>query len=326
MLDRGVVLKDDVKRQLIKIAKYYYNDGLTQEEIAKRMSLSRQKISRLIQRLIPEGIVTIHIDDSLDSYLALEQGLEEKFNLKEVVVVSTEENNHMTLDNIGRAGAEYLDRILKHDDIIGIAWGRTLTYVSQHIVKERSNLNLSMVQLAGGVFPYGHFFNGELSKQSGEITREISLKLGAKPYLMNNPLVVDNIATKQVLLHESTISNIFNMAKTCTIAIVSIGSLGNNISPFVEGALTEEDLQYLLEKKAVGNFVFRYFDIDGNIIEAPFYDRLLCPELEPLKEIPLKICVSGTKEKVDAIFGGIRGGFVDVLVTDSETATALMKK
>jgi DNA-binding transcriptional regulator LsrR (DeoR family) len=53
---------------------------------------------------------------------------------------------------------------------------------------------------------------------------------------------------------------------------------------------------------------------------------LLCPELEPLKEIPLKICVSGTKEKVDAIFGGIRGGFVDVLVTDSETATALMKK
>lgn len=325
-LDRGVVLKDDAKRQLIKIAKYYYNDGLTQEEIAKRMSLSRQKVGRLIQRLIPERIVTIHIDDSLDSHLSLEQGLEDKFHLKEVVVVSTEENNQMTLDNIGRAGAEYLDRVLKHDDIIGIAWGRTLTYVSQHIVKEKSNLNLSMVQLAGGVFPYGHYFNGELSRQSGEITREISLKLGAKPYLMNNPLVVDNIATKQVLLNESTVKNIFDMARKCTIAIVSIGSLGKTISPFIEGALTEEDLEYLLDKKAVGNFVFRYFDIDGNVIDTPFYDRLLCSEIEPLKEIPLKICVSGTKEKVDAILGGIKGGFVDVLITDSETATALMKK
>lgn len=325
-LDRGVVLKDDAKRQLIKIAKYYYNDGLTQEEIAKRMSLSRQKVGRLIQRLIPERIVTIHIDDSLDSHLSLEQGLEDKFHLKEVVVVSTEENNQMTLDNIGRAGAEYLDRVLKHDDIIGIAWGRTLTYVSQHIVKEKSNLNLSMVQLAGGVFPYGHYFNGELSRQSGEITREISLKLGAKPYLMNNPLVVDNIATKQVLLNESTVKNILDMARKCTIAIVSIGSLGKTISPFIEGALTEEDLEYLLDKKAVGNFVFRYFDIDGNVIDTPFYDRLLCSEIEPLKEIPLKICVSGTKEKVDAILGGIKGGFVDVLITDSETATALMKK
>lgn len=323
---RGGILKDDIKRQLIKIAKYYYIDGLTQEEIAKRMSLSRQKIGRLIQKLIPEGIVKISIDDSLDTYLDLEQSLEKKYNLKEVVIVSTQESNHLTLDTIGRAGAEYLDRIVKPGSKIGVAWGRTLTYVSQHIVKERSNLNLSIVQFAGGVFPYGHFFNGELSRQSGEITRDISLKLGAKPYLMNNPLIVDNEEAKKILMQESTVKNVLQMAESCDIAMISIASLGKSVSPFIEGVLGEEELNYLVERKAVGNFLFHYFDIHGNIIDAPFYKRLICPELDVLKQIPLKICISGTREKINAIYGGMRGGFVDVLITDSDTAMALMKK
>ncbi|WP_193708457.1 sugar-binding transcriptional regulator [Alkalibaculum sporogenes] len=319
-------MKNDIKRQLIKIARYYYDDGLTQEEIAKRMSLSRQKIGRLIQKLIPEGIVKISIDDSLDTYLDIEQALEKKYNLKEVVVVSTQESNQLTLDSIGRAGAQYLDRVLKPNNTIGIAWGRTLTYVSQHIVKERTNLNVSIVQLAGGVFPYGHFFNGELSRQSGEITRDISLKLGAKPYLMNNPLIVDNAESKKILLQESSVSNILKKAGSCDLAMVSIASLGKSVSPFIEGALGEEELKYLIDRKAVGNFLFHYFDIEGNIIDAPFYERLICPDIEVLKKIPMKVCISGTREKISAIYGGINGGFVDVLITDSGTATALLQK
>lgn len=319
-------MKNDVKRQLIKIAKYYYVDGLTQEEIAKRMSLSRQKVGRLIQKLIPEGIVKISIDDSLDTYLDLEQSLEQKFNLKEVVIASTQESNHLTLDAIGKAGAQYLDRVIKPNSNIGIAWGRTLTYVSQHIVKERTNLNASIVQLAGGVFPYGHFFNGELSRQSGEITRDISLKLGAKPYLMNNPLIVDNAEAKKILIQESTVSSVLKKAEACDIAMLSIASLGKSVSPFVEGVLGNEELKYLTDKKAVGNFLFHYFDIEGKIIDAPFYERLICADLEALKKIPLKVCISGTREKINAIYGGILGGFVDVLITDSDTAIALMKK
>ncbi|MFZ7121469.1 MAG: sugar-binding transcriptional regulator [Eubacteriaceae bacterium] len=319
-------MKKEVKRQLIKIARYYYIDGLTQEEIACRMSLSRQKVGRLMQKLIPEGIVKISIDESMDTYIDLEQDLEKKFNLKEVVVVSTQETNHLTLNALGKVGAQYLDRIVKPNSNIGIAWGRTLTYVTQHIIRERKNLNLSIVQLAGGVFPYGHFFDGDLSRQSGEITREISLKLGAKPYLMHNPLIVDNAHAKKVLMQESTVNKVIKKITSCDIVMISIASLGKSVTPFVEGLLGEDDLAYLIKHRAVGNFLFRYFDIDGNIIDAPFYERLICPELDVMKKIPLKICVSGTREKINAIYGGIKGGLVDVLITDSDTAIALMKK
>ncbi len=172
----------------------------------------------------------------------------------------------------------------------------------------------------------GIFLMGELSRQSGEITRDISMKLGAKPYLMNNPLIVDNAEAKKILLQESTVNNVLKKVEACDIAMLSIASLGKSVSPFIEGVLGEEDLQYLIDRKAVGNFLFHYFDIEGNIIDAPFYDRLICPELEVLKKIPLKICISGTREKINAIYGGIRGGFVDVLITDRDTAMALMKK
>lgn len=326
MLKRGDSLKEDEKKQLVKIAKYYYLEGFTQEEIAKKLALSRQKVGRLIQKLIPEGIVKITVDDFEESNVDLERELEKKYSIKEAIIVSSQESDHLTLDAVGKAGAEYLDRVVKSASNIGVAWGRTLSYVSNHIVRERSNLDLSIVQLAGGVFPYGHFLNGELSKQSGEITRDMSIKLGAKPYLMNNPLIVDNVQTKKVLLGESSISKVLKMAELCDIAMVSIGSVGRKVSPFIEEVLGEEDLEYLIREGAVGNFLFHYFDMNGNIIDAPFYERLICPELNVLKRIPLKICISGTKEKVSSIYGGIKGGFVDVLITDSDTAIELISK
>ncbi|QSX08114.1 sugar-binding transcriptional regulator [Alkalibacter rhizosphaerae] len=322
--------KEEKRRQMIKVAKYYYNEHLTQEEIAERLQLSRQKVGRMVQKLIPEGIVKIVIDDSMDDYIDLEQRMEKKFGLKEVLIVECMDSPHQTMDSLGKAAAAYLDRALKPDMIFGVAWGRTLAYVSRHISKEKLNLNLSVVQLAGGVFSADQFIEGQLqnqlSRQSGEITKDIAIRLGAKPYLMHNPLFVDNRETKQVLMQESSIANVFQMAAKCHMAMVSIASLGKSVSPFREGMLGEKELQCLHEKKAVGNFLFHYFDMEGNMIETNFYDRLMCPEIEDLRQIPIKICVAGTREKINAIYGGIRAGLVDVLITDSETAKALLKK
>lgn len=322
--------KEEKRRQLIKVAKYYYNEHMTQEEIAERLQLSRQKVGRMVQQLIPEGIVKITIDDSMDSFIDLEEHLEKKFGLKEVILVESMDASHLTMNSLGKAAADYLDRVLRQDMILGVAWGRTLAYVSRHIQRVRPNLNLSVVQLAGGVFSADHFIEGQLehqlSRQSGEITKDIAIRLGAKPYLMHNPLFVDNRETKHVLMQESSIANVFQMAGQCHMAMVSIASLGLSVSPFREGMLGEEELLALSEKKAVGNFLFRYFDMDGNIIQADFYDRLMCPEIEDLKKIPVKICVAGTREKINAIYGGIRAGLVDVLITDEDTARALLKK
>lgn len=46
----------------IKIAHWYYNLGLTQNEIAKRLSFTRQRINRIINSLADMGIVTIKVN------------------------------------------------------------------------------------------------------------------------------------------------------------------------------------------------------------------------------------------------------------------------
>ncbi len=48
---------------MTRVARMYYENNLTQEDIAQRLSLSRQKVSRLLIEARVQGIVRITIYD-----------------------------------------------------------------------------------------------------------------------------------------------------------------------------------------------------------------------------------------------------------------------
>ena len=51
-----------MKRNLnIKIAYWYYTLGMTQDEISKRLSFTRQKVNQIINSLVDLDVVTINI-------------------------------------------------------------------------------------------------------------------------------------------------------------------------------------------------------------------------------------------------------------------------
>ncbi len=52
---------DENVRLLTKIATLYYKNALTQEQVAKRLGLSRQSVGRLLKRGQDMGIVEIKI-------------------------------------------------------------------------------------------------------------------------------------------------------------------------------------------------------------------------------------------------------------------------
>ena len=72
---------------LYKIAKAYYEDGLTQDQIGRRFGLSRIKVSRLLQQARQSRVVQITITPPPDSFGDLERDLETAYGLDEVVVV-----------------------------------------------------------------------------------------------------------------------------------------------------------------------------------------------------------------------------------------------
>jgi len=73
-------------RLLVKIARAYYRDGLTQKEIGERLGLSRIKVSRLLREARERHVVEIRIISSEDAVIDRERALEARYDLDEVLI------------------------------------------------------------------------------------------------------------------------------------------------------------------------------------------------------------------------------------------------
>ncbi len=86
------------------------------------MNMSRQRVNRILKKALEDNIVQIKIND-MDKYnVELENKLEEKFNLKQSVVINPIDD-YTIYGALGIAGAEYLEGILTKEDMIGVTWG-----------------------------------------------------------------------------------------------------------------------------------------------------------------------------------------------------------
>ncbi|MGB9592530.1 MAG: sigma factor-like helix-turn-helix DNA-binding protein, partial [Anaerolineae bacterium] len=100
-------------RFLARVAWFYYVEGLTQKEIAKRFGISRVKVVRLLKEARRRGIVEIRIADTWASYLPLERALRLKFGLQDAAVVETPSSPDRLRSALGKAAAEYLRYVMR---------------------------------------------------------------------------------------------------------------------------------------------------------------------------------------------------------------------
>ncbi len=149
--------KQDEQRLLVKIATLYYLEGRKQSDIAQLLSLSQSFVSRAITRCQKEGVVKISVVQPSNIFLKLEKGLEDRYGLKQAVVVDTEEeaSDHTIKRAIGSAAAHYLETRLRPKDLIGVSsWSSTIRAMVDEV--HAQNLKASgVIQLLGGVGPNG---------------------------------------------------------------------------------------------------------------------------------------------------------------------------
>lgn len=310
------MLKD--KRTLIKIAYYYYKLGMTQGEIAKKLSISRQKVNRSISSLVAEGIVTITINGYENLYIDLEQELEDQFGLKEVIV-TTNLDGQDSIPKIGIAGANYLEKIITDESVIGVSWGRTLSAVASNLPTTLKK-NVSVVQLVGGM----NLKN--VSIKADEITRSIAHAFAGTPYLMYAPAIVKDANLREAILSDQSFEDTFEMIKKCNIAVVGIGALNQESTLFKENYLTQEDFTMLKEAKCVGDICSHYYDLNGEPFIGNINSRVIGPDIKELKQIELVIGLAAGEDKIDAIIGALAGDYLDVLITDHVTAEQIINQ
>lgn len=305
-------------QQALTVCNLYYQDNLSQNDIAKRLGLSRPTISRLLQFAREEGLVRIEISNPFNEIDHLSNQLAKKYQLKKVIIAFDASNNAAQItDKLGQATANYLDQIIQDDDRIGISWGKTLDAVANYLKPSHSN-NVSIVQLKGSVS------DSQINTFAGDITERFSRAFHTQAVTLPLPVIFDSAITKDIVVKDRFIHQIIQKQLDTNIAIFTCGTVHQDALLFKLDYLKEEEIKRL-QTLSVGDVLSQFITSDGQIADPSINERTVSLPIPALREKEYSILVGGSSRKLHAIHGALIGKYANVLITDYRTGCELVK-
>lgn len=314
----------DHNRLLVKIARLYYEQDMTQGEIGKRLRLSRQKVQRLVHQAREQGVVRIGIRPIMGIFSDLEKSLEEQFGLREAVVVETSayEDQPTVAREVGVGAADYLLRVIQSNDRIVLSWGGSLLGMVSTL-SHHPSMGLEDVVVIQGL---GGLVDPNNEIHAADLTRRLARTLGAKALLLPAPGVAGNQTAREALCRDPHVAGVLRQARTTNLAFMGIGAPRPESILVQEGNIvTWQELAALKKRGAVGDINLRYFDDRGRKVPSDLDNRVIGLTLEEIRKIDHVVGVAGGAEKFRAIRAALQGKLVDVLVTDHMTAQRLLQ-
>lgn len=292
-----------------KAAWYYYMEDNTQAQIAEVMGVSRAKVIRLLEEARAQGIVQFNFRKNDSQRVSAEQLLIDRFGLKDAFVVPTPLDSSAINQSIAQGAAHYVSDHLREDGYLNIGYGDTVSRMLGFLAKNREE-SLNVVSLTGGVSYYLPSVG----------TTAYSMHL----FLTPSPLVVSSRQVRDALLDEKSLQDVSTMTEYADMSVVGIGAAVEGATVLRNGILNEGELTVLKMQGAVGDVLNHFMDKDGNLIQTEIEDRVISTDLDKLRQLKNVVGVAGGKDKVTAIKAVLNGGYLNVLITDSDTAAELL--
>ena len=292
-----------------KAAWYYYMEDNTQAQIAEVMGVSRAKVIRLLEEARAQGIVQFSFRKNDSQRVSAEQLLIDRFGLKDALVVPTPLDSSAINQSIAQGAAHYVSDHLREDGYLNIGYGDTVSRMLGFLAKNREE-SLNVVSLTGGVSYYLPSVG----------TTAYSMHL----FLTPSPLVVSSRQVRDALLDEKSLQDVSTMTEYADMSVVGIGAAVEGATVLRNGILNEGELTVLKMQGAVGDVLNHFMDKDGNLIQTEIEDRVISTDLDKLRQLKNVVGVAGGKDKVSAIKAVLNGGYLNVLITDSDTAAELL--
>lgn len=310
----------DELRLIAKVARMYYDQGIRQQEISERLNLHQSKVSRLLKRAREANVVRISVATPAGFFPELEEALESKFHLKEVVVIDSDGNEDRVVRDLGSAAAFYLETTIKHDMVIGISsWSRSLFSMVETLHPCDSGRGGKVVQILGGVG------NASTQYQAILLAQRLASLIGASPVLLQAPGVVGSAQVRDVLVRDPSVQAASSLFKKVDLALVGIGSMEpSNLLADSGNIFSPQEREGLRRKGAVGDICFQFIDSDGVPVESPLMQRVIGIDLATLKRVHRVVGIAGGERKVPAILASLKGKWINVLITDRHTAERLL--
>lgn len=304
---------------LVKSARMYYEQGLTQAEIGRQLHISRSTVSRLLQEARDQNVVKIFINYPWKRDFDLERKIFKRFQLREVrVLQSMNRPLEDLLKGMGMLAAEYLDNCIWEGMTLGVSYGRSIAATIQQLHPSR-HVNMNVVQILGALG------SGNPLIEVPDLVREIATLYGASYRYLFTPMIVESEQTRNLLLQEPNVKETLALGRGADAVIIGIGvHAAEAFGVFWTGYLNRKDIAFLRSRGAIGHMCAQHFDERGRELDVSYNRRVISIGLSALREIETVIAVAGSVEKAPAILGALRGNYIDVLITDDNAAQHIL--
>jgi lsr operon transcriptional repressor len=296
---------------MVKTVWYYYMENYTQQNISRLLGISRAKVINLLEKARETGVIQFSIRQDSDRRIKIEQDLMSRFHLNDVFTVPAASTLADLNESIAQAAAMYIIKRTEDNAFINMGYGDTTSRVLNHLAMEAEK-PLNVVSLTGGVNYY--------------LPNAYSNVFNAKLYLTPTPLLLSSKDILESLRREPSVQEIYRMIPLSSMSVVGIGGMSDEATIIRNGILSKNDFTVLSMQGAVGDLLSHFIDRDGNPISVSLEERLMSTPLEDLRKLENVIGVAGGPGKVEGILSALRGGYLDVLITDEETAEALLEQ
>jgi len=326
----------DLNQQLLKryniLRTIYHFQPLGRRLLARRIGFSEREVRGDLEffgrqgfvrnssagaKLTPEGEKILL---SLEKLIRKVQGTQEQekilkryLGLKEVIIVPGEGDKILRREELARQVGNYLHERIGEEGVLAVTGGTTLAAVAKAMHRGRKKrTQLTVVPGRGGL-------GEKMELEANTISAEIANALGAQYRLLYLP-DSSNPKTLAALKEEPAVAEVLGLLKNTDVLLHGIGVAREMAE---RRKLPPEEIEIILKRGAVGEAFGYYFNSLGRVV---YITPSVGIKLEDLEKINKVIAVAGGIEKAEAIISAVNSSYQDVLITDSEAASAIIKK
>lgn len=299
----------------VRAARLHFEFGLTHEETAEQLGLSRIKVTRLLKQAREDGIVQITVIGGVGVYGDVEDRLRQATTLREVIVVPSAPSAEELRRRLALAVAHYLQRVLRDGMVVAVGMSRTIALVAPNLAGTPS-VHARFVSSSGAPPDKGG--------SPFESTQALATAMGSEAVHVHAPVVVSSARTAVQLKRDRSIAGALEQAADADLALVGVGGARDRLVLVGGDYYTETELENVRQLGAVGDIGGRFFDRNGMAVHSPVDERMIGLTLDQFVKIPNCVVAAGGEDKVEAIAAVLRGDLASVLVTDLDTARMVM--
>ena len=297
----------------------YYVAGMTQDQIANELGVSRQRAQRLVSRAMAEGLIHVQLNHRIGACLDLEAALRDRFNLLRARVSPGLGPNGDGVRAMAPAAAAELERFLRMPDplVIGLGTGRAMRGMVDAMVEMEATQH-RLVSLIGNIAPDG-------SASFFDVVMRIADKVRAPHYPMPVPVISPTPEENAAFHALGPVQKVVELAKAADVVFVGVGQMSNDAPLLADGFVSRAELDEMQAAGAVGEVAGWVFDSEGRYLDLGTNRRTGGVRVAQDLDRP-SIGIAAGASKVLAIYAALKSRIINGLVTDEPTAQALLSR